>query len=128
MALGMSQYLANSLFDAIGNATSYSVTECFIQLHTADPGASGTTAIATENTRKAISFAAAASGLITSDAAIDWTSVAGTETYSHYSVFDAVSAGNFLFSDALVGSVAVTALDDFTIASGDVDLAFNLAA
>lgn len=128
MALGMSQYLANNLFDAIGNATNFSVTTCYIQLHTADPGGSGTTAVATENTRKSISFAAAASGLITSDADIDWTNVAGTETYSHYAVFDALTVGNFLWSDTLVSSVAVTAGDDFQIPTGDVDLAFNLAA
>ena len=128
MALGMAQYLANNLFDAIGNATNFNVATPYIQLHTADPGASGTTAVATENTRKLISFAGAAGGTITSDTAITWTSVAGTETFSHYSVFDAATVGNFLWSDALVSSVAVTIGDDFSIASGDVDLAFNLAA
>ena len=127
MALGMSQYLANSVFDSICNNTSFAVATPYIQLHTADPGASGTTAIATENTRKLVSFSAAAAGVITSDAAVDWTSVAGTETYSHYSVFDAVTAGNFLWSDTMTAS-GVTALDDFQIPIGDIDLAINLAA
>ena len=127
MALGMSQYLANNVFDAICNATSFSVATPYIQLHTADPGSAGTTAVATENTRKLVSFSAAAAGVITSDAAVDWTAVAGTETYSHYSMFDAATVGNFLWSDTMTAS-GVTALDDFQIPIGDIDLAINLAA
>ena len=128
MALGMSNYLAENLFDAMCNNTSFAVATPYIQLHTGDPGVSGTTAVAVESTRKLVSFAAAAAGAITSDADIDWTNVAGSETYTHYTMFDAAAAGNFLWSDALVSSVAVVATDDFTIPTGDVDLSFPLAA
>jgi hypothetical protein len=124
----MSQYLANSLFDAIGNATSFSITTVYLQLHIGDPGGAGTANAAGETTRQSVSFAAAASGLMSSDATVTWTAVSTAETYSHYSAWDASTAGNFLWSDTLVSNVTVAVNDDFEIPTGDVDLAFNLAA
>lgn len=127
MALGMSQYLANKVFDAIGNNTSLVITQCYIKLHIGDPGPSATSNAATETTRQSVSFAAAASGLMTSDAATVWTAVAATEDYSHYSAWDSSTAGNFLWSGLITAST-VTAGDTFTLASGDIDLSITLAA
>lgn len=127
MATGLSTYAANKLFDAIGNNTSFAVTTAYIQLHTADPGGSGTTAVATENTRKSVSFGAASSGAISNDAAIEWTSVAGTEDFTHFTLWDASSAGNFLFSGTITAN-AVTAGDTFTIPVGDLDLTATVAS
>lgn len=127
MALGMSQYLANAVFNAIGNNTSLAITQCYIKLHIGDPGAAATANVAVETTRKSVSFAAAASGLMTSDAACQWVAVAGTEDFSHYSAWDSLTVGNFLWS-GLVTAAAVTAGDTFTVAAGDVDLAITLAA
>ena len=61
------------------------------------------------------------------DAAVTWTAVAASEDYSHYSAWDAVSAGNFLWSGLITAS-AVVAGDTFTLAPGDIDLAMTLAA
>lgn len=127
MALGMSQYLANKVFDAIGNNTSLVIAQCYIKLHVGDPGASAAANAATETTRQSVSFATAASGLMTSDAATQWVSVAGSEDFSHYSAWDASTAGNFLWS-GLITAAAVTAGDTFTIASGEIDLSITLAA
>lgn len=127
MALGMSQYLANELFDAIGNNGSFAIAQVYIKLHLGDPGVAGATSPAAETDRIAASFSAAASGLMTSDADTTWLAVSGTETYTHYSAWDAAAAGNFLWSGVLTAS-PVTALDDFTIPTGDIDLAFTLAA
>ena len=127
MAVGISWYAANALFNAIGNNTSFAVATCYVQLHVGDPGAAGTSNAAVETTRKAVSFGAASSGAISNDAAITWTNVAGTEDYTHFSLWDAASGGNFLGSGTITAA-AVTAGDTFTIASGDLDLSLTVAS
>jgi hypothetical protein len=127
MAPGLSTYSAGKLLDAIGNNTSFAVTTAYLQLHTADPGANGTSSVATENTRKSVSFSAASSGAISNDVAITWTNVAGSEDYTHFTLWDASTSGNFLWSGTVTAS-AVTAGDTFTIAIGDVDLTATVAS
>lgn len=127
MALGMSQYLANKVFDAIGNNTSLAIAQCYMKLHLADPGAAATTSPATETTRKSVSFAASASGLMSNDVAVSWPTVPAAEDFSHYSMWDASTAGNFLWS-GLITAAAVGVGDTFTIAVGDIDLSITLAA
>ena len=116
MATGISAYLANAWLDALGNATSFSVATPYIKLHVGDPGASGTANPAVETTRKAASFGAASAGAIASDAAVTWTNIAGSEDATHFTVWDNVSAGNFLFSGTITGN-PYTAGDTYTIAS-----------
>jgi len=128
MAEGISSYLANAILDAIGNATNYTApATLYIKLHTAAPGASGATAAATETTRKAVSCSAASGGAITSDADIVWTSIAGSQDATHFSLWDHVSAGNFLGSGTITAN-AYTAGDTYTIPTGDFDLSFTVAS
>ena len=61
------------------------------------------------------SWAAASSGSIATDATLEWTNVAATETYSHWSMWDALTSGNCLWTGALSSSAAVTAGDTFQI-------------
>ena len=88
-----------------------------MKLHTGDAGEAGTTNAASETTRKAISFSAASSGSMASSATVEWTNVAASETYSHWSLWDASTAGNCLWTGALSTSAAVTAGDTFQITS-----------
>lgn len=126
MTTGLAAAVANSFLDALGNASNYTApTTFYVKLHLGDPGAAGTSNAATETTRKQASFSAASAGAITTDAALTWTNVSTSETYSHVSFWDHVSAGNFLGSDALDASRAVVAGDTFTIATGDLDLSFT---
>lgn len=127
MATGFSTFTANAILNALCNATSFSVTTIYMQLHTADPGAAGTTSVATETTRKAVSFGAASSGAISNDAAVQWTSIAGSQDASHYSLWDASSAGNFLGSGTITAN-AYTAGDTLTFAIGDIDLTIPVAS
>lgn len=129
MAVGISQTLANELLDAIGNNGSYAVAQAYAKLHTGDPGAAGTSNAATETTRKAISFGAAASGVMSNDAAIEWTNLptGDPDDYTHISIWDHVSAGNFLWSGAVTAN-AVSDGDTFTIPIGELDLTFGLAS
>lgn len=129
MAVGLKASVANSLLDALGNATNYTApTAVYAKLHTGDPGASAASNAATETTRKAVSFGAASGGVLTNDAAVEWTNVSTTETYSHVSYWDASTAGNFLWSDDLAASKSVTAGDSFTLAIGDVTVAVTILA
>jgi len=127
MATGLAAATCASVLDAICNATSYSVAEVWIKLHVGDPGAAGTSNAATETTRKQASFSAASSGAITSDGALTWTNVAGTEDFTHYTAWTASSGGTFLFSGTVTAN-AVTAGDTFVVASGDLDLTLTAAS
>ena len=127
MAVGISSYAANALFNAIGNNTSFAVATCYVQLHIGDPGAAGTSNTATETTRKAVSFGAAASGAISNDAQIQWTSIAGSQDATHFSLWDASSVGNFLGSGTITAN-SYTAGDTYTIAIGDLDLSLTVAS
>lgn len=123
MATGLKTTVANSLLDALFRATNYTApTAVWIKLHTGDPGAAGTSNAAGETTRKQATFSAAASGAITTSADLTWTNVSTTETISHWSAWDASTAGNFICSDDLASAKALTAGDTFTITAGDLDV------
>jgi hypothetical protein len=127
MATGLSAYLANSFLNALGNATAYSVATPYIKLHVGDPGVNGTTSPAVETTRKSVSFAAAANGAIASDADITWTNIAGSEDATHFTAWDNLTAGNFLFSGTITGN-PYTAGDTYTIASGSLTASLIVAS
>lgn len=129
MATGLAAATANSWLDGLGNATNWTAPTAFwVKLHIGDPGAAGASNAAGETTRKQASFGAASGGAISTDAALTWTSVSTSETYSHISFWDASTNGTFLGSDALDTARAVTAGDTFTIASGDIDLSITAIA
>lgn len=128
MAVGLKASVANSLLDALGNATNYTApTATFVKLHVGDPGASAASNAATETTRKAVSFAAASGGSMASDADVTWTNIAGSEDATHFSIWDAASAGNFLWSGTITAN-AYTAGDTYTITSGNLTASFTVAA
>lgn len=129
MALGFKASVANSILDGtFNNGTPFDgPAAVYIQLHTAAPGAAGTTAVATEATRKAITHAVASGGAIATNADVTWTSVAGTETYTHFSLWDASTAGNFLGSGTMTAH-AMTAGDTFVLPSGSETIVLNAAS
>ncbi len=118
MTTGLSSYYADAVLN-VRRATSFTSFTEYLKLHTADPGASGTTAASAETTRKALSYGAPStvSGNRSMTAtAVSWTAwSAGSETISHVSSFDASSAGNFIESAALASSKAVANGDTLTI-------------
>jgi hypothetical protein len=127
MATGLSTYLCNSFLDALGNNTSYAVTQVYIKLHVGDPGSAATANAATETTRKSVSFAAASAGAIASDADISWTNIAGSQDATHFSAWDSLTVGNFLFSGTITGN-AYTAGDTYTISSGNLSASLTVAS
>lgn len=114
----ISNFLENELLDTLdGAGSAYSASATYLKLHTGDPGEAGTNNAATETTRKAVSFNAASSGSKTSTGTVEWTLVAATETYSHWSLWDASTGGNCLWYGALSANASVTAGDTFEITS-----------
>lgn len=129
MATGLAAAVANSILDALCRNVAWTQPSAvWVKLHVGDPGAAGTSNAATETTRKQGTFGTGASGgAISNTAALTWTNVAGTEDFTHFSAWDASSAGNFLFSGTITAN-AVTAGDDFTIPVGDLDVTLAVAA
>lgn len=116
--MSISNYAENKILDhATGEAAWTMPTTVYVKLHTGDPGEAATSNAATETTRKSASWAAASSGSIATDATLEWTNVASTETYTHWSLWDASTGGNALWTGALSSSAAVTAGDTFQITS-----------
>jgi hypothetical protein len=127
MATGISAYLANAWLDALGNATSFSVTTPYVKLHVGDPGANGTSNPATETTRKSVSFGASSAGALASDADVVWTNIAGSQDATHFTAWDNLTTGNFLFSGTITGN-AYTAGDTYTISSGGLTVSLTVAS
>lgn len=114
----------NKMLDAWAGRTTYTANAAvYAKLHTGDPGSAGTSNAFSDTTRQAVTFgSAAASGAISSTAAVNWTSLSAGGTLTHVSFWTASSGGTFLGSDDLPSSKVVNSGDNATIASGDIDL------
>lgn len=130
MATGLGSSTAQGILNELCNAGSWTIpTSFWVKLHLGDPGAAGTSNAASNTTRQSAAFAsAAAAGTITTTADITWTSVSATESYSHVSFWDASTGGVFLASDNLEVTRGLTAGDNFTIATGDIDISLGAVA
>ena len=116
--MSISNYAELKILDhTTGRAAWTMPANVYVKLHLGDPGEAATSNAAVETTRKVAAWSAAASGAIVTSATMEWTNVSTTETYSHWSMWDDVTAGNALWSGALATSAAVTAGDTFQITS-----------
>lgn len=120
---------ADGLITAQANSllTTASAASTWIQLHTGFPGAAGTANVATNNTRKQATWGSVAGGSVSTTADLAWTSVAGAETYTHFSAWSASTAGTCGFTGSVTAS-AVAVGDNFTILAGNLTAAFTVAA
>lgn len=122
--MAFSQYLADEILDWFkGGAFPSAPSNVFISVHTGDPGVSGTSNDVTSSVRgtanrvqiatSAFSVIGNASGggrEITNSNVVQVTASAanaGTTTLTHFGVWDAITAGNFLASGSLTASVGV---------------------
>lgn len=127
MPTGISSTVANSWLDAVGRNVSYTNAAVWIALHIGDPGANGTSNAATETTRKQATFSAASGGVLTSNADVTWTNIAGSQDATHFSAWSASTSGTFLFSGTITAN-AYTAGDTYTITSGNLTVSLTLAS
>lgn len=118
MAVGLAATtLANKWLDMLAGAAFTAPTTTAVKLHTGDPGAAATTNASSVTTRPAVTWAAASAGSKASNNTPSWASWAGTngEVVTHISVWDATTAGNFLFSAALTASKTVNTGDTLNL-------------
>jgi hypothetical protein len=114
--MSISNYGENALLNAIAG-TSFSAANTYVKLHLGDPGEDGTANPAAETTREAVTWGTATTGSLASSATVEWTNVSTTEVYTHWSLWDAATAGNCLWTGALGASASMTAGDTFQLTS-----------
>ena len=118
MATGIAASKANEYLDDLAS------TYPFIQLHTGDPGASGTSNVADESTRQEASFGSASNGQVATNADLRWEGVAATEDYTHWSGWSAAEGGTCGWSGTIAAD-EVQAGNNFVIESGGLTYSFN---
>jgi hypothetical protein len=120
VAVGLSTTnLANAWLNSMrggGNGTTFTApATLFMEFHTADPGAAGTTGVSTGlATRQSMSFAAASGGSMSLTATVSGTAT-GADTITHVAIFSASSAGTFYASAALTASKTVANGDTLSV-------------
>lgn len=144
MPIGLSPTLANSLLTAIYRAKvdgtdagtiALPVAAVWVTPHIGDPGAAGTANVsATGDVRKQGTFGTAPSGgSISNTAAISWSDAevdpATSEIWTHFSAWNASTAGTFLFSGDINPDVTVNATGEgASIAAGALTSSFAVAS
>jgi hypothetical protein len=113
--------LANLWLNVLAG-TAVGATSSFVQLHTGDPGAAGTSNVSSFGStgRKSITFASTTTGTISSSNTPSWATWAGTngEVVTHISLWTAASVGTFLCSIALTASKTMSTGDTLNLTSG----------
>lgn len=128
MTVGLSAVnTANAWLDVLRGtsaATFTGVTTLFVQLHTGDPGASGTASVSSTTTRQAVNFSAASAGSQSITGTTQWTNWAGAngEVVTHISVWGASTSGTFYYSAALTASKTINTGDTLTLTTLTVAL------
>jgi hypothetical protein len=121
MTVGFAAATLNGWLDTIrtGGSSYSAVTTLYVQLHTADPGAAGTTAVsAGSTTRVAVSQTSPSAGSMgITGTNPSWTNGGTSETITHISLWSASTAGTFKYSVALTASKAWASGDTLTLTS-----------
>lgn len=125
MTVGLSAVnTADKLLNTIGRTgTTFTAGSLYVKLHTADPGATAATAASAVTTRYACTFSASSAGSMALTSMGGTWSMTATETISHISLWDAATAGTFLWSVALTASKSVVSGDTLSLTS--LTLAFT---
>lgn len=128
MTTGLSQ---TNYINAVLNAMHRSVALTtspgnFIELHTADPGAAGTTATASVTTKPAATFAAPSGSAIALSNTPTWASWAGTSptTVTHIAELDSATAGSGNFKDSAVLTTSKTVQTGDTLTLSSMTISF----
>lgn len=116
--MSVSNYGENLLLTALPNSP-------YVKLHKGDPGEEGLLNAATETTRKQVTLAAASGGARKSNTAPEWTGLAAKETVTHWSLWDAASGGNCLWTGAFSEEEPLDLGGSFLIKSGELEVTLD---
>lgn len=120
---------ANSVLGLLLNGTAFAgYSTPYVQLHTGAPGSAGSANVAGNATRQAAgAFATPAGGSTSNSAAVNWTSVSTSETYTHCSLWSAGSGGTFICSGS-ISAGSITAGQNFQIPAGGLSVSLPVAS
>lgn len=121
----ISNFLETKILAKIFNGTDFNIPGIWVQLHTGDPGEDCTASVAGENSRNPVTFAPASGNTVVSNSTVEWTSVSTAETFSHVSLWDAVTSGNSCWKGALTTPRAVLVGDTFRIPAGNITISLE---
>jgi hypothetical protein len=125
----MSNYLENSLLNAVLRSTSYtSPTTVYVGLYTTNPGEgnTGTEVSGNSYARKSATFGAPSNGVCTNSAAVEFDQATGSwGTISHIGLLDAVTSGNLLMYTALNTAKTIETDDILKISSGSLTVTLD---
>jgi hypothetical protein len=118
----MSDYLENAFLEHFTGTTSTSAPAAvYLGLSTAsmNDDDSGTELSGSGYARQAITFAAAASASIATNAAAEFPAATGSwGTVSHWAIYDASTGGNQLFNGSFATAKTISTGDILKVASG----------
>jgi len=114
--------LANQWLNMLRGVAFTAPAGTFIALRIGDPGVAGATNPSAVTTRQSATFSVAASGAIALSNTPSFAMTA-TETITHIAVFDAATAGNFLWSAALTTARSVVNTDTLNFGTVGLSLA-----
>lgn len=124
----LSTYAKDGIANHLYNGSSLAVPSAwYIQCHTGDPGATGTSNVSTafaSRVEESTGWTASSGGAVSNESAILFSTAGGNETISYVSVWDASTNGNCLGYGALTASKAVTTGDNLNFAIGEIDITF----
>lgn len=119
MTVGISATnLGDKVLNGIGRTGTFPTAgTLYVKLHTGDPGSAASANASAVTTRQQATFSASASGSMAMSSMAGTWSMTATETISHISLWDASTAGNFLWSVALTASKSVVSGDTLSLSS-----------
>lgn len=116
--MSISNYAENKILDHLTGVTSWTMpADVYVQLHTGDPGENGTQNTANNSIRVMANWSSASSGSISITGTVYWVGVNSAETYSHWSAWDAETAGNCLWTGQFTANVPILVGESFQITS-----------
>ncbi|WP_374572497.1 hypothetical protein [Phenylobacterium sp.] len=122
--MSKADYAETAVLDwLLGGATPTRPTGRYLALHTADPTDAGTTGELAGNgyARQAITFDAASGGSAANSSTHTFTASGGDwGTVSHFSIWDASTSGNCLYTGALTTSRTIADGESGTVAAGAI--------
>lgn len=127
--MSLSNYAENAILDHVFGPTPLAAPAGrYVSLHSADPGETGASELATANgyARQAAAFDAAAAGVTQNNGAVTFTNTGSAwSAATHFGVWDAVSGGNFLGGGALAAPKTIGAGDTGTFADASLTIALD---
>ncbi len=111
MTVGQSTTHAHAIINVLRGTTYTAPAGVYVKWHTGDPGSAGTANASATTTRMQMTLGSPSTGSAVSSS-MQWTSwVPASETLTHFSIWDASTAGNFIQSGALTASKSPTTGD-----------------